>query len=182
MDRVRAGAPALPLLVTLAHHLTSGRLVPTGNEEIITSTHFSGLLDQCSKLANAACLTGCLPHSGSSIKGSCAFSFIFFPHPDILEPPSFSAWFNLSAQLAQGRLCLLSFLAEPQSRCGFSLGLFHPLSGSSGGWGRSPCPDTTFSCPSQCLPGQPQAGEMRPSGKEKKRVSLGPGLLGFHSH
>ena len=140
-----------------------------GNEEIITSTHFSGLLDRCSKPANAACLTGCLPHSGSSIKDSCASSFIFFPHPDILEPPSFSAWFNLSAQLAKGRLCLLSFLAEPQSYCGFSLGLFHPLSGSSGGWGRSPCPDTTFSCPSQCLPGQPQAGEMRPSGKEKKK-------------
>ena len=95
-----------------------------GNEEIITSTHFSGLLDQCSKPANAACLTGCLPHSGSSIKGSCASSFIFFPHPDILEPPSFSAWFNLSAQLAKGRLCLLSFLAEPQSYCGFSLGYF----------------------------------------------------------
>ena len=143
-----------------------------GNEEIITSTHFSGLVDRCSKPANAACLTGCLPHSGSSIKDSCTSSFIFFPHPDILEPPSFSAWFNLSAQLAKGRLCLLSFLAEPQSYCGFSLGLFHPLSGSSGGWGRSPCPDTTFSCPSQCLPGQPQAGEMRPSGKEKKKKKM----------
>lgn len=64
---------------------------------------------------------------------------------------------------------LAQCLAEPQSCCGFALGLFHPLSGSSGCWGRSPCPDTTFSCPSQCLPGQPQAGEMRPSGKEKKK-------------
>lgn len=67
---------------------------------------------------------------------------------------------------------LAQCLAEPQSCCGFALGLFHPLSGSSGCWGRSPCPDTTFSCPSQCLPGQPQAGEMRPSGKEKKKKSI----------
>lgn len=79
-----------------------------GNEEIVTSTHFSGLLNQCSKLANAACLTGCLPRSGSSVKGSCAFPFIFLPHPNILEPPGFSAWFTLSAQPAWRRLCLLS--------------------------------------------------------------------------
>ena len=74
------------------------------------------------------------------------------PQPDILEPSGFSVWFDLETQLAPAEAVFAQFLAEPQSCCGFCSGLFHLLSGGLRGWGRSPCPDTTFSRPSQRPP------------------------------
>lgn len=147
-------------LVTLASDLWNYFLM--GNEEIIR-TLCSELLNQCSKLANAACLTGY--HTGS-----CAFRS--FPSPSLIpEPPGTCVVQPCQHSWHCGRL-FCSVLAEPQSCCGVSLG-----------------PPTLWqvSVGEVSLPRHlPQLPPVPPwptklGLERKKKKSLGPGLE-FHSH